>query len=263
MRMSSTAAEHPRRRRRRILVAAAVATVVVVLVGIALLTVPTALSSQSAATASATPTPTATTPTVAEVYASVVASVVVVQVDLADGTGLGSGVVVDESGTILTAAHVITGASAIRITFADGTETTATVATTDAATDTASLTPAALPGILVPATIGSSTPIEVGSAVIAIGNPLGLTASASTGIVSGLDRTATPEGQTSLTGLIQFDAAANPGSSGGPLLDAEGAVIGIVVALANPSGDDSFAGIGFAVPLGSALEGVAGGGPEL
>ncbi|MFT4307397.1 MAG: trypsin-like peptidase domain-containing protein [Microbacterium sp.] len=260
--MPSTAVEETRpRRARRAWIAAAIATVVVV-AGIALFALPAALSTPEAS-ASAVASPTATTPTVAEVYASVVASVVVVQVVQGDGTGLGSGVIVDDTGTILTAAHVVEGASSIQVTFADGTVAAATVSATDAATDTASLVPDALPGILVPATIGSSTPLSVGSAVIAIGNPLGLSASASTGIVSGLDRTATPEGGTQLSGLIQFDAAANPGSSGGPLLDENGAVIGIVVAIANPTGEDSFAGIGFAVPLGSALEGVAAdGGPQ-
>ncbi|MFT4213227.1 MAG: trypsin-like peptidase domain-containing protein [Microbacterium sp.] len=263
--MPNTAAPDARPHRpRRAWIAAAVATVVVVIAGIALFALPTALSTpEASASAVPSPSPSATTPTVAEVYASVVASVVVVQVVLADGTSLGSGVVVDDAGTILTAAHVVEGASSIEVTFADGTVAAATVSATDAATDTATLVPDTLPGILVPATIGASAPVSVGSTVIAIGNPLGLSASASTGIVSGLDRTATPEGGTKLSGLIQFDAAANPGSSGGPLLDENGAVIGIVVAIANPTGDDSFAGIGFAVPLGTALEGVAaGGGPQ-
>jgi len=99
---------------------------------------------------------------------------------------------------------------------------------------------------------------------VAIGNPLGLTHSVSTGVISGLNRTST-DGR--LTGLIQFDAAVNPGSSGGPLLDAQGAVIGIVVSIADPGGDEAFAGIAFAVPIGEALggqgDGPSGGGPQI
>jgi S1-C subfamily serine protease len=108
---------------------------------------------------------------------------------------------------------------------------------------------------VVPATLGA--PGGVGSPVVAIGNPLGLADSVSSGVISGLDRTAdTSNGKYS--GLIQFDASVNPGSSGGPLIDARGMVIGIVVSIASPDGKDAFAGIGFAVPIGAAL---GGGGP--
>jgi S1-C subfamily serine protease len=97
--------------------------------------------------------------------------------------------------------------------------------------------------------------------VVAIGNPLGLTDSVSSGVISGLDRTAdTDTGKRS--GLIQFDASVNPGSSGGPLLNIRGMVIGIVVAIADPDGRDAFAGIGFAVPIGNALGGGSGSGPK-
>ena len=108
-----------------------------------------------------------------------------------------------------------------------------------------------------PATLGGGA--DVGASVVAVGNPLGLTDSVSSGVISGLNRTAdTDTGQR--TGLIQFDAAVNPGSSGGPLLDGQGLVIGIVVALAEPDGQDAFAGIGFAVPIGAALNGTSSGG---
>jgi S1-C subfamily serine protease len=101
---------------------------------------------------------------------------------------------------------------------------------------------------------------------VAIGNPLGLRSSATTGIVSGLNRQTKLEkvgagGAGTLSGLIQFDAAVNPGSSGGPLLDAQGLVVGVVVSIADPGRDDAFAGIGFAVPIGTALGGDAGDGP--
>jgi S1-C subfamily serine protease len=109
----------------------------------------------------------------------------------------------------------------------------------------------------VPATLGGGA--DIGAPVVAIGNPLGLTDSVSAGVISGLDRTAdTTNGK--FTGLMQFDASVNPGSSGGPLLDTNGRVIGVVVSLATPDGEDAFAGIGFAVPIGDAL-GAGGIGP--
>jgi S1-C subfamily serine protease len=97
--------------------------------------------------------------------------------------------------------------------------------------------------------------------VIAIGNQLGLTRTTTTGVVSGLDRRATSRGGANLAGLIQFDAAVNPGSSGGPLLNKAGQVVGIVTSLANPSQQGFFIGIGFAVPIGTATG--AAGGPDL
>jgi S1-C subfamily serine protease len=165
---------------------------------------------------------------------------------------LGTGVIVADNGTILTANHVISGGGAISVTFADGTTTTATVASANPKLDIATLIPAKLPQVVVPANLGGGA--DVGAQVVAIGNPLGLTDSVSSGVVSGLDRTAdTDVGKFS--GLIQFDASVNPGSSGGPLLDAHGLVIGIVVSIAVPDGEDAFAGIGFAVPIGAALGG--------
>jgi S1-C subfamily serine protease len=170
----------------------------------------------------------------------------------ADRDRLGSGVVANRDGAILTAAHVVSGADTIHVAFADGTETTATVASSDEASDIAILIPADLPETIVPATLGGT--VEVGGSVVAIGNPLGLAASASAGVVSGIDRRADTADGT-FAGLIQFDAAVNPGSSGGPLLDAGGHVVGIVVSIADPGRDRAFAGIGFAVPIGTALGG--------
>src|SRR5580704_5950348 len=121
--------------------------------------------------------------------------------------------------------------------------------------DIATLSPAKLPQVVVPATLGGGA--SVGASVVAIGNPLALTDSVSAGVISGLNRTAdTDNGKFS--GLIQFDASVNPGSSGGPLLDNHGLVIGIVVSIATPDGEDAFAGIGFAVPIGAALGGGGG-----
>ncbi len=171
---------------------------------------------------------------------------------------LGSGVVINNQGQILTALHVIEGASKIRVTFADGNESAATVASSDAAHDSALLTPQHPPGVIVPAVLGGA--VRVGDDVYAAGNPLGLVDSLTAGVVSGLDRQfPLPSGKT-LAGLIQFDAAVSPGNSGGPLLNRKGQVIGIVTGLANPSGNDDFVGIGFAEPITAA--GGAAGAPQ-
>ncbi|MEU4234775.1 trypsin-like peptidase domain-containing protein [Nonomuraea sp. NPDC026600] len=204
---------------------------------------------------SATPTPSATL-TVPDVYNRVGPSVVVIQA----GKSLGTGVIAAEDGTILTAYHVIKGTKNINLGFADGTKAKAVVVSSNPKRDVATLKPAKLPEIVVPATLGGA--VAVGAPVVAIGNPLGLTYSVSTGVVSGLNRTT-----KDLGGLIQFDASVNPGSSGGPLLNARGLVIGIVVSIADPGGDDAFAGIAFAVPIGLALgsegDGPPGDGPQI
>ncbi|NUR87123.1 MAG: trypsin-like serine protease [Nonomuraea sp.] len=218
----------------------------------------------AAPTPSATPTPRATL-TTAEVFKRAGPSVVVVQA----GKSLGTGVIAAEDGTIVTARHVVKdakGAEGVAVTYADGTRTKAVVTSSNAKRDVATLKPAKLPEIVVPATLGGG--VAVGAPVVAIGNPLGLTYSVSTGVVSGLNRT-TGRGAADgdggeggrLSGLIQFDASVNPGSSGGPLLDARGLVVGIVVSIADPGGDEAFAGIAFAVPIGVALGGGDGDGP--
>ena len=210
--------------------------------------------------ASATPLP------ATDLYRRVVPSVVLITTSKGS---LGSGAIVTDTGTVLTANHVISSGGDISILFADGTKAAATVASRNPKTDIATLVPKKLPEIVVPATLGGG--VAVGSDVVAIGNPLGLRDSMTTGVVSGLGRTTTsPMGKTkagSLTGLIQFDAAVNPGSSGGPLLNSQGVVGGVVVSIADPGDDDAFAGIGFAVPIGTALGGGSGpgqgAGPQL
>jgi S1-C subfamily serine protease len=111
--------------------------------------------------------------------------------------------------------------------------------------------------VIVPAVLGPS-PL-IGDDAFAVGNPLGLVGSLSAGVISGLDRTFKLQNGRTLSGMIQFDAAVNPGSSGGPLLNVKGQVIGIVTGLENPAGTDNFAGIGFAVPIATA--GQAAGAP--
>jgi S1-C subfamily serine protease len=184
--------------------------------------------------------------------------VIVAQRGKAGGTeDLGTGVIVDTQGDILTALHVVQGASVIKVTFADGTTSTASVATSDPTHDIAVLEAARLPAVIVPAVLGPNP--QVGDETFAVGNPLGLVGSLSAGVVSGLDRTFKVANGRTLSGMIQFDAAVNPGSSGGPLLNTKGQVIGIVTGLANPAGTDNFAGIGFAVPIATA--GQAAGAP--
>ncbi len=207
-------------------------------------------------TSSTTPTTLAAT----DIYRQLVPSVVVITTEKG---ALGTGFVVTDTGTIMTANHVIDDGSAVSVIFADGTKTTAAVASSDKSVDIALLTPADLPEVVVPATLGGG--VTVGSDVVAIGNQLGLADSTTTGVVSGLQRTAKTDAGR-LTGLIQFDAAVNPGSSGGPLINSQGAVVGVVVSIADPGNDDSWSGIGFAVPIGSALGATGkgpGGGPQV
>jgi S1-C subfamily serine protease len=163
---------------------------------------------------------------------------------------LGSGVVVDTQGDILTARHVVHGATAITVTFADGTKVGAQIASETPEQDIAVLKTAVGPQVIVPATLGGG--IQVGDAAYTVGNPLGLVDSLTSGVVSGLGRSIPVGDGTTLNNLIQFDAAVNPGSSGGPLLNRQGQVVGIVTALANPSDQGFFVGIGFAVPIATA-----------
>ncbi|MET8863523.1 trypsin-like peptidase domain-containing protein [Nonomuraea sp. NPDC004580] len=238
----------------RWIVAAGAALLVVAVLAYALGSV-TGGAEQAAPSPSPTPSPSATL-TVPDVFERVGPSVVVVQA----GKSFGTGVIAADDGTILTAHHVIKGAKEVTLRFADGTKAKAAVTSESPKLDVATLKPAKLPEVLVPATLGGG--VTVGAPVIAIGNPLGLTYSVSTGVVSGLNRTADRTSDDGdLNGLIQFDASVNPGSSGGPLLDARGLVIGIVVSIADPGGDEAFAGIAFAVPIGAALGGDDGDGP--
>ena len=167
--------------------------------------------------------------------------------------GIGTGVVIIDNGTILTNLHVINGAKRIKVTFMDGTESDAVVLNTQPENDLAVLRAKTIPDDLEAATMRSTADLAPGDQVLAIGFPFGIGPSASSGIVSGLKREfRSPEGQQQLTNLIQFDAAANPGNSGGPLVTMDGEVVGIVTAILNPSRQRTFIGIGFAVPIENA-----------
>lgn len=167
----------------------------------------------------------------------------------------GSGVVIVDDGTILTNLHVVQGARRIRVVFSDGLETEAVVAGVRAEHDLAVLKPARIPDDLVPATMRSTADLRIGDDVVAVGFPFGIGPSASAGVVSGLKREyRASSGARLLTNLIQFDAAANPGNSGGPLVTADGEVVGIVTGLLNPTEQRVFIGIGFAVPIENAAQ---------
>jgi S1-C subfamily serine protease len=171
--------------------------------------------------------------------------------------GIGSGVVILDSGVILTNLHVVSGARRLQVVFHDGSQSEAAVVRTQPEHDLAVIRAATVPDDLVAATLTSTRDLAPGDEVVAVGFPFGIGPSVTAGVVSGLRREfRSPEGQQVLTNLIQFDAAANPGSSGGPLVTTDGNVVGIVTAILNPHNQGVFAGIGFAVPIENAAAAV-------
>ncbi len=167
--------------------------------------------------------------------------------------GVGSGVVILDDGVILTNLHVVAGAKRVTVTFSDGLESDAELVGMKPATDLAVVKAKKIPDDLTPATLGSTQKLQPGDEVVAVGFPFGIGPSVSAGVISGLNREfRSPEGHRVLTRLIQFDAAANPGSSGGPLVTMDGEVIGIVTAILNPTEARTFVGIGFAVTIEAA-----------
>jgi S1-C subfamily serine protease len=203
------------------------------------------------ALASATPPPAFST----RVYQTIQPSLVLIQTKGTDKDGkeadaLGSGIVVDDAGDILTSLHVVADSTEIQLTFADGTQSSAEVAVSQPENDIAVLRATQPPGQLVPAILGNPNAMRVGDEAFAVGNPFGLYSSMSAGVISGFGRTfQPPNSEHRLKDLIQIDAAVNPGNSGGPLLNRNGEVIGIVVGIVNPTDQDVFIGIGFAVPI--------------
>jgi S1-C subfamily serine protease len=191
------------------------------------------------------------------VYQYIRPSIVYIQVqtpaeedETEEGNGLGSGVVINADGAILTSLHVVENATTITVIFADGTESPAQIVSTLPEKDIAVLSASQLPEVLVPATLGNPSAMQIGDEAFVVGHPLGLYGSMSTGVISGFDRSFRPQNsEERLEGLIQIDAAVNPGNSGGPLLNRYGQVVGIVAGLANPTDSSFFVGIGFAVPI--------------
>lgn len=207
------------------------------------------------------------------VTAAVSPSVVAITVRSGDSGGEGSGVVIDKSGHILTNHHVVSGAGTdakITVTLANGNTYVATVAGEDASTDLAVVTITDPPKDLTPITVGSSSGLQVGDPVMAVGNPLGLAGTVTTGIVSALNRPVTTSSTESqqqdpfaqqdssspvVTSAIQTSAAVNPGNSGGALVDAAGRLVGInssIASLGSSSGQSGSIGIGFAIPVDEA-----------
>jgi S1-C subfamily serine protease len=166
---------------------------------------------------------------------------------------VGTGVVIVDKGIILTNLHVVVSAKRVQVVFADGLESEATVTGVRPEHDLAVLQAHTIPDDLFAATMRSTADLALGDQVVAVGFPFGIGPSVTAGVVSGLRREfRSPEGNRVLTNLIQFDAAVNPGSSGGPLVTAEGEVVGIVTAILNPTEQGFFVGIGFAVPIENA-----------
>jgi S1-C subfamily serine protease len=196
----------------------------------------------------------------AEAYEKIRPSVVLVSAHSDEGEtdpARGTGVIMVESGIILTNLHVVAGARYVEVTFAEGLKSEAEVIGTRPEHDLAVLQAKQLPDDIVAATMRSTAGLRPGDEVLAVGYPFGIGPSASAGVISGLRREyVSPEGRRLLTNLIQFDAAVNPGNSGGPLVTTEGEVIGIVTGLLNPTEQRVFIGIAFAVPIENAASGI-------
>ncbi|GAA1489088.1 S1C family serine protease [Brachybacterium sacelli] len=197
----------------------------------------------------------------ASVAEQVSPSAVAIQVSTGAGTSQGTGVVLDGDGSILTNNHVVEGARSVQVTMSDGLSYSASIVGTDADTDLAVIRLDSPPEDLQPATFADSATVAVGQPVMALGTPLGLENTVTTGIVSALDRPVTATGgdpsgsDSTYTSAIQTDAAINPGNSGGPLVDAAGQVIGInssIAGIPNPSGQAGSIGLGFAIPANTA-----------
>jgi len=210
--------------------------------------------------ASATPRPAYSE----QVYQVIQPSVVLIKTDFQGENGntekgLGSGVIINDQGDILTSLHIVANAKDISITFADGTVSDGFVLASQPEIDIAVLRAFLGPELLIPATLGNPGSMRVGDEAYVVGNPFGLYNSMSSGVISGFNRAFQPPNTNQkIEGLIQVDAAINPGNSGGPLLNRSGHVIGIVTGIINPTEDSFFIGIGFAVPINIAAAGGAG-----
>jgi putative serine protease PepD len=260
--------DHPAQRGRpRSLRVAAAAVLLVAVTGVGGATgavVATGLGNGGTTTASATTSAStvassSSSQVLAKVAAAVQPSVVSVLVTLPNGTEEGSGIILSSTGNILTNAHVVADAAngRITVTFSDGRTATAHVVGSDTSKDIAVIKAEGVSG-LTPATLGSSSTLHVGDTVLAVGSPLGLEGSVTSGIVSALHRNAGQESGASsdsaaLSDAIQTDAAINPGNSGGPLVDTSGRVVGISTAIATTSAQSGSIGVGFAITIDDAM----------
>jgi S1-C subfamily serine protease len=217
--------------------------------------------------ASAMASATARPPDSVGVYQRIQPSLVLIETERDGSNGetdfaLGSGTVINQNGEVLTSLHVVDHAKKISITFADGTQAEGKILSSQPEIDIAMVAPSALPQVLVPATLGNPGAMKVGDEAYVVGNPFGLYSSMSAGVISGFDREYHPPSLPNvIRGLIQVDAAVNPGNSGGPLLNSSGHVVGVVTGIVNPTKDSFFIGIGFAVPINVAAGGGGGSPP--
>ena len=184
------------------------------------------------------------------VIAKVRPEVVLITVATQQGTAIGSGVIIDKRGYIVTNNHVVSGATTVQVTLFNGANVTGQVAGTDPADDLAIVKFTPPSANISAATLGDSSKLEVGEDVLAIGNPLGITQTVTNGIVSALGRSVSEgQGGATLPGAIQTDAPINPGNSGGALVDLQGNVIGIPTLTAiDPEFNAPANGVGFAIP---------------
>jgi len=218
-------------------------------------------ASVAEAMASATPRPS----NASLVYQFIQPSLVIVETEVRNqsgsshrgfGRGLGTGVIVDSFGDILTSLHIIDGAENITVTFLDGTQSNVQIIQEMPELDLVLLQAYDTPLSVTPAVLGNPNNMRVGDEAYVVGHPFGLYGSMSSGVISGFDRVfLLPDSDVEIPGMIQVDAAINPGNSGGPLLNRGGQVIGIVTGIINPTDDSFFVGIGFAVPINTALGG--------
>ncbi|MEA2634269.1 MAG: hypothetical protein QOH92_1036 [Chloroflexota bacterium] len=255
----------PKRFRRGLLVAVAALTVAggagsgaVAAALVAHAAPPTAVTAGTATTVQST----STSPATAEsIYKQVSAGVVTITSNVGNGQAIGSGIVLDTSGDILTNAHVIAGARQMQVTLSNGQTVTATLVGSNSSADLAVIRVSVPASSLHPVTLGNSDSVQIGDMVYAIGSPFGLSGSLTEGIVSNLNQGGSASTGASMSGLIQTDAAINPGNSGGPLVNTQGQVIGINNSIESPV--DGNVGVGFAIPINqvkqilSSLEGGA------
>jgi len=205
---------------------------------------PAAAASGTATTVQST---SLTSTTAESIYKQVSAGVVTITSNVGNGQAIGSGIVLDTSGDILTNAHVIAGARQMQVTLSNGQTVAATLIGSNSAADLAVIRISAPASSLHPVTLGNSDSVQIGDLVYAIGSPFGLSGSFTEGIVSNLNQGGSASNGASLSGLIQTDAAINPGNSGGPLVNAQGQVIGINNSIESPV--DGNVGVGFAIPI--------------
>jgi len=204
----------------------------------------------AAATAATTTTVQSTSlssATAESIYAQVSPGVVTITSVVGNGQGIGSGIVLDTKGDILTNAHVIAGARQMQVTLSTGETVPATLVGSNSAADLAVIRISVPASSLHPVTLGNSGGVQVGDSVYAIGSPFGLSGTLTEGIVSNLNQGGAVSTGTNLSGLIQTDAAINPGNSGGPLVNTAGEVIGINNSIESPVNGN--VGVGFAIPI--------------